>query len=172
MTLEPGRIYAEHSEAVWRFLHRLGARGTTLEDLTHDTFLMAYRRIETFDASRPLRPWLFGIAARVASDFRALARHRREVLQEDEALQAVSDDAGLGPEQSAQQRESKDIVAAALLALPMELRTVFVMHELEERPIPEVAEAMGTPVPTAYTRLRAARQRFTAAVESLTGRQS
>ena len=59
------------------------------------------------------------------------------------------------------------MVQAALDQLPMEQRAVFVLHELDEQSAPEVAEALGTPLNTVYSRLRLARERFRAAVEAL-----
>lgn len=161
------RLYEEEFDAVWRFLHRLGARGSAVDDLAHDVFLQALRRLSTYDASRPARPWLLGIAFRIASDYRALARHRHE----------TSEEAALGGTETnhpqsvdvPQQREARNLVTAALAQLPLEQRAVLVMHEIEERPVPEIAEIMGTPLPTAYSRLRAARAQFAQAVANLEG---
>src|SRR6185295_5196731 len=61
-------------------LRRLGVRAGDLEDVAHDAFIVVLRHLRDYDTSRPLRPWLFGIAYRVALDHRRLARHRREVV--------------------------------------------------------------------------------------------
>jgi RNA polymerase sigma-70 factor, ECF subfamily len=163
------RLYEQEFDAVWRFLHRLGARGSAVDDLAHDVFLHAHRRLSTYDVSRPARPWLFGIAFRVASDYRALAHHRHETTEEA-AAGAVATDGH--PIRAVEQREARDLVSAALALIPLEQRAVLVMHELEDRPIPEIAELMGTPLPTAYSRLRAARVQFAQAVTTLQGAPS
>lgn len=160
------RLYEQEFDAVWRFLHRLGARGSAVDDLAHDVFLQAHRRLASYDATRPARPWLLGIAFRVASDYRSLARHRHETSEDDAPAAEASEG---HPTRAVEKREARDLVSAALALIPLEQRAVLVMHELEERPVPEIAELMGTPLPTAYSRLRAARVQFAQAVASLQG---
>ena len=164
MTPEFTAIYEQEFTAVWRFLRRLGVAEAAVDDLCHDTFLLAWKRFDAFDRNRPARPWLFGIAFRLASDFRSLKRHSTEAA-DDEAVLSAADPTAAGPLERLEARQASDLVQAALETLSLDLRTVFVLHELEERPIPEVAELMQTPVPTAYARLRTARQRFASAVQ-------
>ena len=108
--------------------------------------------------TRPLRPWLFGFAVRIARDFRALARHRHEFAD------ATSDVRDLSPiaEQLLIESEGLSLALQALEALDNDERAVFVAHELDELPIPEVAEALGIALNTAYSRLRRARSKFDA----------
>src|SRR5262245_23150323 len=68
---------------VWFSLRRLGVPERDLEDVTQDVVVVFYQRAGDFDPSRPLRPWLFGIAARVAANHVRLARHTREHLAGD-----------------------------------------------------------------------------------------
>ena len=75
-------VYDEHFDYVWHTLRRLGVRAADLEDLAHDVFVAFHRTRATYDPSRPIRPWLFGIAFRVSSDHRRRARHRYEVVAE------------------------------------------------------------------------------------------
>jgi len=63
--------------AVWLYLRRLGVPEADVEDAVHDVFVVAHRRYGTYDPSRPLRPWLLGIAFRVAAQWRR--RRRLEV---------------------------------------------------------------------------------------------
>ena len=72
-------LFQTHFSYVFHTLRRLGVAARDLPDVTHDVFVTAYRRFCEYDPSRPLRPWLFGIALRLAADHRRLARHRREV---------------------------------------------------------------------------------------------
>src|SRR5207248_2142231 len=75
-------IYEAQFGYVWHSLRRLGVRERDLEDLAHDVFVAFYRGIEGYDRARPVKPWLFGIAFRVASDYRRRAQHRLEVPHE------------------------------------------------------------------------------------------
>jgi RNA polymerase sigma-70 factor (ECF subfamily) len=147
---------------VWSTLRRMGVRERDLEDVTHDTFLKVGPRLPDYDPGRPIRPWLFGFAFRVASDYRRLARHRKEVLAEAEA-----DDPAPAPDEEVAMREARAIMTEALDAIELDRRAVFVLHVLDECPIPEVAQALGVPVNTAYSRLRLAREEFSSAVRRL-----
>jgi RNA polymerase sigma-70 factor, ECF subfamily len=145
-------VYRRDIGAVWAFLHRLGLRPPQLEELAHDVFATAWRRRTEFDDTRDAKPWLFGIAFRCAANHRSLASTSREQLTDE-----LPDSAALVVDLDAKM-DAERVLGKALGAMSFEVRTVFVLHELEERPIPEVANVMGTPVGTAYTRLRAARQ--------------
>src|SRR4051812_36542553 len=72
-------IYEAHFNYVWHSLRRIGVQDADLEDLAHDVFVAFYRGLDNYDPTRPVKPWLFGICFRVASDHRRRARHRFEV---------------------------------------------------------------------------------------------
>lgn len=155
-------LYRAEFDWVFRTLRRLGARDADLEDLAHDVMVVAYRALDTFDRDRPLRPWLFGIAFRVVSDYRRRARFSREELSaEERATTPAHQDADL------ERAHARALVLAALDALPLDQRAVFVAVELDETPVPELAKALGIPLNTCYSRLRLGRKRFAEAVTSL-----
>ena len=156
-------LYEAEFSYVWNSLRRLGAPPAHLEDLVHDTFVTAWRRMGDFDSSRPIRPWLFGIAFRIASDFRKRAFQQREVPEEN--LEAV--DQRALPDDHVSAREARELVLRVLESMPLERRAVFVMHELDGHAAPEIAQAMAIPLNTAYSRLRLARQDFAAAIKRI-----
>lgn len=158
-------IYDAELSWVHRTLRRLGARPADLEDLCHDVFVAAYRALDRYDRARPLRPWLFGIAFRVVSDYRSRARFEREIASDRVDLGPSSDD----PEAELEHAEARRTVMRALEALPLEQRAVFVAAEIDEASIAELSEHLGVPVNTLYSRLRLARARFAAAVRALIG---
>ncbi len=160
-------LFAENCDYVWNALRRLGVRHEDLEDLTHDTFVAVYKQWAGYDSKRPLRPWLFGFALRVASDHRRLARHRFEVSPDDEEQR---DDAPNAADVLLQ-KERNAFAHAALAALELNRRAVFILHELDGSTVPEIAAAFEIPVATAYSRLRLAREDFAAAVKRLTLRE-
>jgi len=145
-------------------LRRLGVRARDLEDLTHEVFL-AWWRSTAYDPSRPLRPWLLGIAFRVASAYLSRAAHEREDL--DDAAGEGMVCPRRSPHEAAEATESRDLVVRALQELELDRRAVFVLSELEELPMSQVAEALGIPEGTAWSRLRAARKGFTEALRAL-----
>jgi RNA polymerase sigma factor (sigma-70 family) len=159
MSLTFESMYRSEFKPVWRVLARLGVAPSAVEDMVHDVFLTAHRKWHDYDATRPARAWLFGIAYRLAADHRALKRHHHEI-SDDGAAAAVA----APVTSSTDHRDAVKVLEVALARMSDDARAVFVMHELEERPVPEIAELVGVPVPTAYTRLRSARQTFAAVV--------
>jgi RNA polymerase sigma-70 factor, ECF subfamily len=154
-------VYEAQFDYVWRTVRRLGVPERDLEDVAHDVFVAFYRGRAHFDARRPLKPWLFGIAFRVASDFRRRAQNKYEVPTErEEAL----DDAPAADELMAV-RERRALVARGLEALDLDRRAVFVMHDLDGCSMPEIAQVLAVPLNTLYSRLRVAREQFAAAVK-------
>jgi len=151
---------AEHGY-VWSTLRRLGVPVADLEDVSHEVFIRAFRRFGDFDASRPARPWLFGFAYRGASDYRRLARHRHEISS-DAASDAV--DPAPSADEQLDERDKRAMLERALDSVPLERRAVFVLHEIEGRAVPDIAESLGLPVNTAYSRLRIARAELGAAI--------
>ena len=109
-----------------------------------------------------MRPWLFAFAFRFASDYRRLARHRVEVYEEP---------AGIAPDVPADEviaaRELRTLIARALESIDLVRRGVFILHELDARPMAEIAETLGIPLNTAYSRLRVAREEFTTTFRQL-----
>ena len=152
---------------VARTLRYLGVRGNDIEDVTHDVFLHVFRHLAAFDASRPLRPWLFGFAYRIARDFRTLARHQRESSWE----QAEPRDLSPAADELLVRTEALTLALHALDSLDSDERAVFVAHELEELPMPEVGEALGIALNTAYSRLRRARAKFESAAQRLMAKE-
>jgi RNA polymerase sigma-70 factor (ECF subfamily) len=150
------RIYESHFDYVWHTLRRLGVRAAELEDVAHEVFIVVQRKAADFDRARPEKPWLFGIAFRVAADQKRLARHSRETsLDRDPADQRAGADATL------EAADRRRIVEHALAALPLEQRAVFIMHDIDEQTMPEIARALDVPLATAYSRLRLGRATFT-----------
>jgi RNA polymerase sigma-70 factor (ECF subfamily) len=153
-------IFTDNYSYVFHSLRRLGVREADLPDLTHEVFMAVHQRFATFDQARPLRPWLFGIAFRSASNYRRLARHGRE--QSGDAFDAI-DRTPLVDDQIST-RQAQELVLRALDSLDEEKRAVFVMHEIDEQAVPLIAETLQIPLNTAYSRLRAARATFAEAL--------
>lgn len=156
-----GGIYEAHFDHVWLTLRRLGVRQADIEDLAHDVFVVVHRRLDSYDPTRPLRPWLSGICYRVASDHRRLARHRREV---PDAGRPEPGGREPDPERQAQALEARDEVLDALDALDPDQRLVLVMHDIDGFSAPEIAAGLDVPLNTCYSRLRLGRKRFAQAV--------
>jgi RNA polymerase sigma-70 factor (ECF subfamily) len=164
--LEPRELFRLHFDYVWNTLRRLGVPAGDLEDLAHDTFLQVFRQYSQYDPARPIKPWLFGFAFRMASE------HRRRLARGVEStLDVELVDPGASPLDSLVLGERLKLAQAALDAIEIERRGVFILHQLDGCPIPEVAESLGILVATAYSRLRLAREDFSRAAKRLQRRQ-
>jgi RNA polymerase sigma-70 factor, ECF subfamily len=149
-------------------LRRLGVRDADAEDLGHEVFLAIHRYWSSYDTTRPLRPWLFGIAFRVASDYRRLAYVKRESPAEP----IEQADSAASPEALLEQSRERARVIDALEAIELNRRAVFILHEIDGHRIPQVAETLQIPPNTAYSRLRLARAEFKKAFSRTGGRPS
>jgi RNA polymerase sigma-70 factor, ECF subfamily len=152
-------LHDEYADFVWRSLQRLGVPQRNLEDALQDVFVVVHRRLSSFDSTAKMSTWLFGICLRVAAAHRrrACIRYERGSLGLD-----THPDHGLlaNPEQSAMRREAKRRVELVLETMAMERRAVFVMFEIEGMPAGAIAEVLGIPVGTVYSRLHKARAEF------------
>ena len=147
-------LVREHHAFVWRSLVRLGVPSRSAEDATQQVFLVALRRLSEI-APGSEKSFLFGTALRVASDERRSAKNRELPGDPPEGT-----DLGPSPEENAESSQRRSLLQAALLSMPLELRTVFVLFELEQMTKSEVSELLGLPVGTAVSRLRRARELF------------
>lgn len=159
-------IFESECSYVVHSLRRLGVHERDLEDVSHEVFLAIHRKLHDYDPSRPLRPWIFAFAYRHASDWRKLARHRRETI--DDALEPV--DHAPSVDERLDAERARRTVLEALEGIDLDQRAVFVMHEIDGVAIPAVAAALAIPLNTAYSRLRLAREKFAAAVRRLEAR--
>ncbi len=157
-------VFREQASYVWHTLRRMGVRAADLEDVTHDVFLVVHKLLPTYDATRPLKPWLYGIAWRVAMRHRSRAVHRREVSGDGWEEAATSDS---NPEAAAQANTRRDWVQLALAAVHESRRDVLVLHDLDGVSMPDIVAVLGIPLNTGYSRLRLARQELQAALRSL-----
>jgi RNA polymerase sigma-70 factor (ECF subfamily) len=156
--LEFDAVVAEHGPYIWRVLRRLGVRASDIEDVWQETFIVVHRKLGGFEGRSSVRTWLSAIAVRVASDYRNRAHRRRE-----QATEEVPDD----PEDMFQrvsqhdelvERERRALLDKLIAELKPEQREVIVLYEFAELPMQEVADALGCPLQTAYSRLHAARR--------------
>lgn len=153
--------YRQELDYLCRTLKRLGVHEADIEDMAHEVFLLLCRRWDDYDRRRPIRPYLFGVAFRVAATHRR--RRRREVPWKG----ADVPDPSLSAEQLMWSDQARSLVLRALEEIPLPRRAVFIMRELDESPMTTVAEVLGIPTFTAYSRLRKARTEFKRAVKRL-----
>lgn len=156
----PQALVREHGAFVWRALRRLGVPERDVDDQCQEVFLVVLRKLGEFEGRSSLRTWMYGIAVRVASAYRRRAQHR-EIAHGDDVPEGATEG---GQDEALAQNQARAMLDRALDELDEEKRAVFVLFEIEELPMKEVAEALGCPLQTAYSRLAAAREMVAASI--------
>jgi RNA polymerase sigma-70 factor (ECF subfamily) len=153
------RLFDAHYAPIWRLLRRLGVPAAQLDDAAQEVFWVAARKFVDIEPGRE-QAFLYGVALRVASN----DHRRRKSVPETADLDALalhSDDRP-SPEEELEHRQTRALLDIVLDRMPIELRTVFVLCELEELEVRDVAALEGVPIGTASSRLRRAREEFSA----------
>ncbi len=152
-------VFRTYSSFVWRVLLRMGVAEADVDDVAQEVFLGIHRNLPRFEGRCSLRTWVYGICHRRAVDHRRRAHTRYEIATEEppDAGQEGGQDEGID---LAQARANLNQV---LDSLDDDKRAVFVLFEIEQIPMEEVAEIVGCPLQTAYSRLYAARRKIDAA---------
>jgi RNA polymerase sigma-70 factor (ECF subfamily) len=144
-------------------VRRLGIPAGSVEDAVQEVFVVVHRKLGEFEGRSSLKTWLFGIVLRVVRDQRRAMRRKGMPLGQEDP-ETVGDEAGGGPDERAAKAEAVRTLHALLDELDDEKREIFVLAELEQMSVPEIADALGVNLNTVYSRLRAARQQFEEAV--------
>ena len=162
-------LMTRYKDSVYAFLRRFLSRTDLVEDVFQETFLQVFVSRDTFDLSRPLRPWLFTIAANKAKD--ALRRlQRSEVTQLgnmfssdessiDDVLNALDHD-GHMPYDELIRNERADSVKRVLSRMPQKLREIIVLAYFHKFSYAEIAGILDIPIGTVKSRIHTAVARF------------
>lgn len=162
--LEPDavdRFYRDHAAAVLGWVIRLGGQRLDADDVAHQVFEVALNKLAGFRGDSTVKTWLYGITRRVVANAR-----RRALFWSFVSLEAVIGvDPGASPEELSNREGQRRLVQSALEDLSFPMREVVVLVDLEERSAPDVAEMLGVPVGTVYSRVHHARRAFADALE-------
>jgi RNA polymerase sigma-70 factor (ECF subfamily) len=162
-------IVRQYKDSLYAFLRRFLKRQDLVDDVFQETFLQLYVSRDTFDVSKPLRPWLFTIAANKAKD--ALRRTQRidstnlgsmfdsEEHSIDDVLNTLDHDERL-PYDDLIRDETAAEVKRVIAKMPARLREVLVLAYFHRFSYAEIAGMVGIPVGTVKSRLHTAVGRF------------
>jgi len=149
---------------VWRNVRRLGVADSAVDDVVQDVLLVVHRRFPDFEWRSSLETWLFGILLRISSKHRRAVRRRTDEPLDERLSQVLTSGDMV---RDLEQRDAARLLQRLLDSLSDEKRAMVVAVEVEQMTIPEAAEALGIPVTTAQTRLRAGRRELAQAVTRL-----
>jgi RNA polymerase sigma-70 factor, ECF subfamily len=149
-------VFEAHQEYVWRSLRYLGVAEADLEDVAQDVFVMVYERLADFRGDSTVSTWIYGIAVNHARAW------RRKGTRREQPVEMLPEKAAPGEQAAIALRRR---LLAALDAIDDDKRAVFVLHELEQRSMEEVAHIVGCGLFTAYARHRAARKKLAELLE-------
>lgn len=153
-------IYERYFDFVWASTNRFGIEPHEMEDVVQDVFIVIHAKLHTLQNPDALRSWIYGIVRRTASN------HRRSKGTHANALASnrESESPAPTPLEQAELSAQRQLLASLLDELDEPKREIFVLVEIHELSVPEVAELLGIPLNTAYSRLRHARQAFELAI--------
>jgi RNA polymerase sigma-70 factor (ECF subfamily) len=156
-------LVEKHVGFIWRSLRRLGVPESDIGDASQQVFLIASGKLALI-RSNAERAFLFQTAMRVAANARRTQRRRREV---GEQLLPTLPETGPDPEDAADQLRRRRLLDQVLDTMSLETRAVFVLSEIEELTMAEIAAMTRTPAGTVASRLRRAREQFREGVRLL-----
>jgi RNA polymerase sigma-70 factor (ECF subfamily) len=156
------KLYRLHFDFVWRCARAFGSTPEEVDDVVQDVFIVVQRRFADLKDEALARSWVYGITRRVVSS------HRRRRPKKDS--QDATEVEGLtSPDQSplaaAEQSARLRLLSVLLEGLDEPKREVFVLSEILEMNGREIAETLGIPMNTVYSRLRVAREEFDKAAQ-------
>lgn len=154
------QIYDDNSVFIWRSLRGLGVPEPQVDDAVQEVFMVVHRRLADYEPRAHIRSWLFGIALRVAKDHKRSARRKPTVPLADEPVIVAHD----SPFEQVARNQALLFVERFLDTLSDEQRALFVLTELEQMRVPEVAELLGENLNTTYSRQRSLRKQFAEAL--------
>jgi RNA polymerase sigma-70 factor (ECF subfamily) len=160
-------LLRRHHSTVWRMLRRLGVGSEWIEDVLQEVFLVASERLEDIEAGKERR-FLLNTAVKKAANHRRKGSNRLEVREG--TLIGEARDPQPDADQLLAQKRFREVFDGVLDGWPLEVRTVFVMFELEGLSVPEIAEIVEAKEGTVASRLRRGRELFVSASKRLRAR--
>ena len=166
------QLMRKHNTALFRAARAILRDDADAEDVLQEAYISAYRHLVDFRGQAKLSTWLTRIVINQALA-RLRSRKRDDVVvyfddrergTANPVEQAMSEDPGESPEAGAMRGEMRRLLERKIDALPLAFRTTFVLREVEEMTVDEVAECLAIPVATVRTRVFRARALLRAAL--------
>lgn len=154
------RVAQEHLDFVWRCLRRFGVPASDADDAAQQVFLVAADKLSEVPVERE-RAFLFATAARIAANARRSIRRRQSAY---DSYSQSPEEPSVSQDELSDQLRARALLDQVMADMPDDLREVFVLFEIEEISIQDIAVTLEIPIGTVGSRLRRARQAFQQAV--------
>jgi RNA polymerase sigma-70 factor (ECF subfamily) len=153
-----------HSDEIYRYARALLASQADAEDATQEVLLRLWRHLPRLNPFN-LRAWLFQTTRCYCLDqIRRRSNRAAPLPLEDGVLEAQPDELAVNPSLAADSSLRLEQARQALLQLPENLRSVFVLYEVNGLRYREIASALAIPINSVKVYLSRARQRLSALV--------
>ncbi len=152
-----GEIVRMHQKRLFRFIYGMLGSFDATEDIVQESFLKAYKAINTFNPAYSFYPWLSTIARNLAYNY-IHREEKKESLDKLELGGFNQKDISLGPLDKLLNKESQEKFYKALKAMPMKYRSVFVLRHFEDMDYADIASYLKIPPGTVDSRLYRARK--------------
>ena len=163
-------LVTRYKHSLYAFLRRFINRDDLIEDVFQETFLQLFNSRASFDMSRPLRPWLFTIAANKAKD--ALRKQQRtfattmgtvstsDEMTIDDVLDSITS-LNTTPYDEVSRNETSDAVREIIKDMPENLKEILILAYFHQFSYKHMAEMLSIPIGTVKSRLHTAVGYFT-----------
>ncbi len=157
-----GALFDRHHTAVYRLISRLlRSEASEIDDLVQTTFMEAWRSAKKYSGGGAVKSWLYGIAANLVRHYVRGSKRRRDAY----ARVPEPTEAQAGPQDLAMRTQQLHRLSEALEKLPHDLRTAYVLCDLEDVPGIEAARILDVRPGTLWRRLHDARRALRDAIE-------
>jgi RNA polymerase sigma-70 factor (ECF subfamily) len=136
------RLFTEYSAPIYNYVLRMMGDADRAADIAQDTFIKAYRKLDTLTDAAAARAWLYRIATNTALD--AMRRSRHTVrLDTDEDRPVEQPDGGPGPETQVLSGLLDERIGRALLRLKPNHRQCLILSDIDDMSASQIGEVMG-----------------------------
>ncbi|MFB5193243.1 RNA polymerase sigma factor [Alicyclobacillus fastidiosus] len=146
---EARKIFIENKDFIYKTVYLFTRSRAVADDITQETFIRAFKNYNSYDQSKPIRPWLYKIAINVA---RNTVRSGKWKLVYGDIPETPVPSA----DNSLYQSEERKQLIEEIYKLSLKMRQVVILHYFNELTIPEVADVLNIPVGTCKSRLNLA----------------
>lgn len=140
-------------------MRRFGVGEQDAADVVQEVFIVVYLRLHTLQQPESLRSWIYGITRRTVSTHRRGQRVRTAAGTHVELDDSLESDSATPFDLTAHGQDVA-LLSQLMSGIDEAKREVFALAEIDQLSMPEVAEVLGIPLNTAYSRLRSARKLF------------